>query len=608
MQLFKNKSILCKIQFIQIITLIGAFIGVFIILSTIFNDYIQENHKKYLKQLSYNISNDINHHIPMYKSYLLNISEDQYLQQYNKTFEEANLAQFLLKNKNIFQYLSYMEEDGQVIYKLNNKILYTNESNYKKNDFFTDILKNPNKVMVSNIEYNDDIKEHVIYFALHMRSYYENKFKGVLIATIPISQFVKTKIIDKNIIARIVMNNNYIVYSSNQKDIGTKQLVKNDNENLTFQKEIINKNTILQLSYPQYLINAQIYDILIMIAIVFLMVIVAALILVYRANKKMLEPINTLVKGIDNVSKGHFNSNLEVPREKELKPIAKSFNKMIKELKISQKNVEQNKEELEKLNYSLSIEISKQHKSLKDKDKMLFQKAKLASMGEMIDTIIHQWRQPLSIISTIASGTLVKISCNIDIEKEELLKNSNRTMSQIKHLDSTIDEFRHFFREDNNFEVLPIKSSIQSALKLINNHVIQNDVTIDMKFEDDLLIELIPNEFKHVLINLINNSIDAFNENKIENPKLNITAYKSNKQIQLQIIDNAGGIKEEILPKIFLADFTTKEINKGTGIGLYITKQILNKINATISAKNVILEDNKTGAEFTILFPTVLQS
>ena len=280
---------------------------------------------------------------------------------------------------------------------------------------------------------------------------------------------------------------------------------------------------------------------------------------------------------------------------------------MITELKMSQENVEQNKKELEKLNHSLSIEISKQHKSLKDKDKMLFQKAKLASMGEMIDAIVHQWRQPLSIISTIASGTLVKLSCDMDIEKEELLKNSNRTMSQIKHLDSTIDEFRHFFREDNSFEVLPIKSSIQSALKLISNHIIQNDVTINMKLEDDLLIELIPNEFKHVLINIINNSIDAFNENKIKNPQLNITAHKRNKQIELQIIDNAGGIKEEILPKIFLANFTTKEINRGTGIGLYITKQILRKINATITAENFILEENKQGVKFTILFPTVLK-
>ena len=138
---------------------------------------------------------------------------------------------------------------------------------------------------------------------------------------------------------------------------------------------------------------------------------------------------------------------------------------------------------------------------------------------------------------------------------------------------------------------------------MLKNDIQQNDITIKIEIKDTLMIQIIPNELKHVIINLINNATDAFIENNITNRNIIFHAQEIDNNVILTITDNAGGISNEIIDKIFQPNFTTKDTNKGTGIGLYISEQILNKNNCSINVKNVELKDNVVGAQFTILFP-----
>ena len=246
---------------------------------------------------------------------------------------------------------------------------------------------------------------------------------------------------------------------------------------------------------------------------------------------------------------------------------------------------------------NLEFKVEEQILELREKDKILFHQSRLAAMGEMIDAIAHQWKQPLNLITTITSSIAVKYDMELNVTKEDIIECAKSVEEQAVHLADTIDEFRTFFRPSINKVSSSILDVLNSTLNLLDKPIKLANLDVDIDYSEDIKIEMIPNEFKHIFINLINNTIDVFAENNITNRQIKINIYNINDSVTIDFLDNAGGIPQEIINTLFNANVTTKKDGKGTGIGLYMTKQIIEKNDGTITAENI-----NNGALFKINF------
>ena len=217
---------------------------------------------------------------------------------------------------------------------------------------------------------------------------------------------------------------------------------------------------------------------------------------------------------------------------------------------------------------------------------ILFQQSKMAAMGEMLGNIAHQWRQPLSVITTAATG--MRLQKELEVLDDESFEQSitNITNSAL-YLSKTIDDFRNFFKTDKIETDFNIQDTFEKVFKLTNGQFSHNDITFDKNIEEIKLFGL-ENELIQALINILNNSKDALMEIEKPIPRLIfIDVYKENEKIIIKIKDNAGGIDEKIIDKVCEPYFTTKHQSKGTGIGLYMTSEIIKKhMNGTFKIAN----------------------
>jgi signal transduction histidine kinase len=226
----------------------------------------------------------------------------------------------------------------------------------------------------------------------------------------------------------------------------------------------------------------------------------------------------------------------------------------------------------------------------------------MAAMGEMIENIAHQWRQPLSTISTISSGIKMQYEYNI-VEKEEAIKSMDTISITTKYLSQTIDDFRNYFNPKKEANDFNLKNSLEKICSLIEPQLYSKNVQI-IKNIDDINIFGLENEFMQVIINILNNSKDEFEKKDLENKYIFIDTIIMKNKITICIKDNAGGINDKIINKIFELYFTTKGKVKGTGIGLYMSKQIIEKhMKGTIQVTNddyTFEEKSYKGAAFLI--------
>ena len=234
-------------------------------------------------------------------------------------------------------------------------------------------------------------------------------------------------------------------------------------------------------------------------------------------------------------------------------------------------------------------------------EKLLFEQSKLASMGEMIGNIAHQWRQPLSIISTYATGLEMHRSMNI-LSDELITESAQKINENAQYLSNTIDDFKSFIKGDDTLISFNIKEIIESFRSLVNPMVKQYRINMIIDIDDDIMIHGYPNQLIQCFMNFFNNSKDAFMER--EEKYFFIHEYKDKETIIITFKDNAGGIEESIMNKIFEPYFTTKHQSQGTGLGLHMTyKLITDGMHGHIEVKNVDYEyNNKSlrGAEFKI--------
>ncbi len=295
--------------------------------------------------------------------------------------------------------------------------------------------------------------------------------------------------------------------------------------------------------------------------------------------KKLLSPVFNLSKVANLVSHGDYSARVDCDRVDELGMLSQNFNDMID-------SIEKNRE----------------------KEKQLIEQSRLAQMGEMMSMIAHQWRQPLGAISSAIMGMQVKIQrgkYNLakDTDRVEFLsyldRKHTRVNEYVQFLSSTIDDFKEFFKQDIDKQLVPLTLPIQSALEITEVSLRNKKIKILKKFEvnDEVLIH--KNELMQVILNILKNSEDNFIEKNTPSPQITIKTSRNKETYTISISDNGGGVPEDILPKIFEPYFSTKLEKSGTGLGLYMSKVITEEHNnGTLHVNNI-----KDGACFEIALP-----
>lgn len=242
----------------------------------------------------------------------------------------------------------------------------------------------------------------------------------------------------------------------------------------------------------------------------------------------------------------------------------------------------QRTEELKTLNNNLEIKIENAVAKEKNQSAMLHQQSKLASMGELLEDIAHQWRQPLASISLQIANIQIKIKLGQknELNFEEIAEKLNKSIS---FLSDTIETFRNFLNSsDKDKSLFNIKATINNTISIIREILISSDIKIEVQSDENIIYNGFKNDLEHIIMNLINNARDAFVLNKIENCSIKIKVYHQHSNLIIAVTDNAGGIDRKIIKKIFEPYFTTKHKSKGTGLGLYLIKQLLKKVDGDI--------------------------
>ncbi|MEA3554720.1 MAG: ABC transporter substrate-binding protein [Campylobacterota bacterium] len=251
------------------------------------------------------------------------------------------------------------------------------------------------------------------------------------------------------------------------------------------------------------------------------------------------------------------------------------------------------KKEIENLNKNLEIKIKDEVEKNREKDKMIFKQSKLASMGEMLGNIAHQWRQPLNRINlnlAVIEDIIDEPTINKDIVNDKV----GNAQKNLKYMSDTIEDFANFFRPNKIMVDTNIHDVISKALVLLNGRL--KDVLIDIDTKNKIVYKTYENELLQVILIILNNALDNFEIQNITNKNIKIFIDNNKDFLKIDIIDNGGGIKPEDIDKIFDPYFTTKFKKEGTGLGLYMAKMLLDEsMNGELQVYS-----NNTGATFTI--------
>ncbi len=288
--------------------------------------------------------------------------------------------------------------------------------------------------------------------------------------------------------------------------------------------------------------------------------------LFYLIRKIIIAPLESLTKEVEKINLHNKDIKLITHNSKtedEFSILKDSFNNMIKKYQ-EQKEHMQNQ-------------------------------AKLAQMGEMIKMIAHQWRQPLTAISSTAGALSLKITMD-RYDKEFFFEQVTNISNYASHLSATIDDFRNFFKTNKLKEHIILKDIINDTLKMLGNSLKNKNITLKSQFDCEHVLYTYPNELKQVILNLIKNAEDVLIEKNVKNATICVNTYDKDDLCHIEVKDNGGGIDTSIIDRIFEPYFTTKSKRDGTGLGLYMSKTIVEK---HCKGKLEVYNDND-GAVFTI--------
>ncbi len=323
------------------------------------------------------------------------------------------------------------------------------------------------------------------------------------------------------------------------------------------------------------------------------------------------------------IAKGNLFARSDINSSDEIGAFSVTFNRMIESLQLSQKELKQSHEELEQRVSQRTQELNEVNKSLKlksmqlkelndnledrvkeeilkqkEQEKILIQQSRLAAMGEMIGNIAHQWRQPLNALSLLIQNMYFSYKME-SLDDEFMQRSLDKANLLTKNMSKTIDDFRNFFRPNKAKEFFEINNCILKSIYLVESSFEHNNIEIKFHNSEPIEIEGFPNEFSQVVLNILSNAKDALIEKETINAQVIIEVTIQDGLINVIIENNAGEIPKDILEKIYEPYFTTKEEGKGTGIGLYMSKTIIeNNMNGKLIAKNIV-----DGVQFIIQIP-----
>ena len=258
--------------------------------------------------------------------------------------------------------------------------------------------------------------------------------------------------------------------------------------------------------------------------------------------------------------------------------------------------------DLQIFNTELESKVDEKVKELKEKDELMVHQSRQAAMGEMLESIAHQWRQPLNVIGLASSK--IDLGHKLKTLDDATFNDSMETIYfNINYMSNTIDDFRSFIHPNQEKMNFSPKKSFEEVVKILGAQLQHNHIKYEISAEQDIQIYGIKNEFQQAIVIMINNSIDAI-KSQIDKSikreyKISIDISKESNYVVIHLKDNGGGIKEDIIHSIFTAYFTTKFASQGTGIGLYIVQGIIqDRMHGTVEVENVI-----DGCCFTIKLP-----
>jgi len=269
---------------------------------------------------------------------------------------------------------------------------------------------------------------------------------------------------------------------------------------------------------------------------------------------------------LDHLKEGKFGIRLhEEGKSKELNELKNVMNEMI-----------------DNLENKILEEIT--HRT--NHEKLMMQQSKLAAMGEMIGNIAHQWRQPISEINAVLME-IETISRYSELKKEHLLESIKICNGITEHMSTTISDFQNFFKPTKEKEEFSVLEASKKAVSIINASLKNNNIKLVFDIMDDNIIEGYPNEFSHAILNILSNAKDVLVSREVKKPKITLSIKKGKEYTLIKIEDNAGGVELKDINLIFEPYFTTKSSTRGTGIGLYMTKMIIeNNMQGYVNVKN----------------------
>lgn len=293
------------------------------------------------------------------------------------------------------------------------------------------------------------------------------------------------------------------------------------------------------------------------------------------------------------VKEGHLHSREE---ENFLVTIANTLAGII-ERKKAEEALKAWQKEIEQINTDLENRIKKELEESRQKDLIMMHQSRLASMGEMVGLIAHQWRQPLNALNLILYN-IQDLFENYELPPEMLRELTDKGIYLINKMSTTIDDFRDFFKPHKPTEGFSLEKTIKNTLSMLDASFKHNSIAVSLNYKEDISIAGIPNEYSHVLLNILNNAKDAIVSRKVTG-KIIIEILRKKDYAVVKIADNGGGVPDNMINQVFNPYFTSKQNGKGTGLGLYLSKLIIEEhMGGSINVRNI-----KNGAEFKISTP-----
>ncbi|MDO8455153.1 MAG: HAMP domain-containing sensor histidine kinase [Sulfurimonas sp.] len=301
----------------------------------------------------------------------------------------------------------------------------------------------------------------------------------------------------------------------------------------------------------EYLFNQRIFYFGSSIILLIFLILALYLILDYF----ILNPINSISKSVKAIAKGDFTQKAEVIHYDEIGELAQGFNNMIQ--------------------------------NVQEKEEMMLAQSRHAAMGEMISMIAHQWRQPIAAIAMGANNMLVDIELE-ELEPKSVKEGALLILDQSMHLSKTIDDFKNFFRPNKQRETVLVNDVLEETFTIIEKSLESHDITVEKRYNSHTPVSIYSRELLQVFINIIKNAKEALLGANISNPIISVATSEDAENVSISICDNGKGIDKAIIAKIYEPYFSTKDEKTGTGLGLYMSKIIVEKhLLGTLHAENI---------------------